>query len=257
MDAAARARGGGAARRRRCRSSQPSLHGIEQHHGRRNCSRGRKMLAANSNPLVRGFDASLDGAADDAAATRYTVITGERICGWSATAEPALREDHHMCPAHCGGGEARRRWRRRRDVGRRVPAAAAGRAARALGAAAALLGQRGAADGGGRLPARRRAVRAVGAPPRAAQRDPPQLDPLGERRPHRARVLPARPPRAAAGRAAAARGGGGGEWRRALADERDGRGRADAQGLRVVADGGVAAARRRRRRRHRPFREGR
>ena len=70
------------------------------------------MLAANSNPLVRGFDASLDGAADDAAATRYTVITGERICGWSCDpSSPHYEKDHHMCPAHCGGGEARRRWR--------------------------------------------------------------------------------------------------------------------------------------------------
>ena len=63
------------------------------------------MLAANSNPLVRGFDASLDGAADDAAATRYTVITGERICGWSCDpSSPHYEKDHHMCPAHCGGG---------------------------------------------------------------------------------------------------------------------------------------------------------
>ena len=70
------------------------------------------MLAANSNPLVRGFDAALDGAADDAAATRYTVITGERICGWSCDpTSPHYEKDHHMCPAHCGGGEARRRWR--------------------------------------------------------------------------------------------------------------------------------------------------
>ena len=64
------------------------------------------MLAANSNPLVRGFDASLDGAADDAAATRYTVITGERICGWSCDpTSPHYEKDHHMCPAHCSGGE--------------------------------------------------------------------------------------------------------------------------------------------------------
>jgi len=69
-------------------------------------------MLSTSNPLVRGFDASLDGAADDAAATRYTVITGERICGWSCDpSSPHYEKDHHMCPAHCGGGEARRRWR--------------------------------------------------------------------------------------------------------------------------------------------------